>query len=292
MSKPTLRGLTIPGVGLLATILGATAAGAAPAPVPGHQAAIAPAPTANASDPVPLAAHRALYDLSLASTHGGSTVAASGTMSFQVTDACTGWASQQQLKLQLVTREGQSTDMVSDYATLESKDGRHLTFDMQERDNGSLTQQVRGEASIDATGDGVIHFTLPAVSTMALPRGTLFPMAHTEAIIRAAQAGRKSIDPVLFDGTSADGPTDSYVTILGWRAAPSNSQYPVLAAQSSGRVHVAFFARKPGAISPDYEIGMRYFANGVSDKLDMDFGDFTMHGALTSFTPMTGPHRC
>ncbi|WP_419730416.1 cell envelope integrity EipB family protein [Lichenicola sp.] len=297
MSTPTLRGPTIRNiavVGLLATSLGGTVALAAPAPVPGHRAAFTPAaiPPAGASDPVPLAAHRALYDLSLASTHGGSTVAASGSMSFQVTDACTGWATQQQLKLQLVTREGQSTDMVSDYATLESKDGRHLTFDMQERDNGSVTQQVRGEAGIDAAGNGVIHFTLPAVSTMALPRGTLFPMAHTEAIIRAAQAGRKSIDPVLFDGTSADGPTDSYVTILGWDAAPSSSPYAVLAGESSGRVHVAFFARKPGAISPDYEIGMRYFANGVSDTLDMDFGDFTMRGSLTSFTPMTAPHRC
>lgn len=288
MHRPTVRGraaLPTLATGLMVAacfVVSSGAARAAPALVPGHEAA----------SPVPLAAHRAVYDLALASTHGGSTVAASGSMSFQVIDACSGWASQQQLKLQLVTREGQASDMVSDYATLESKDGKHLTFDMQERDNGSLTQQVRGEASLDTKGDGVIHFTLPHPSTMSLPRGTLFPMAHTEAIIQAAREGRKSIDPVLFDGTSADGPTDSYVTILGWHAAPSDSQYPSLASQASGRVHVSFFARKPSTITPDYELGMRYFENGVSDRLDMNFGEFTMRGTLSSFTPTTKPRHC
>ena len=260
---------------------------AAPVPLPGgHE-------TGNVNNgSAMLAPHKALYELTLESTHGGGTVAASGSMSFQVTDTCSGWASQQQLRLQLVTREGQASDMVSDYATLESKDGRHLTFDMQERDNSSVTQQVRGEASLDAAGDGEIRFTLPKRSTMALPRGTLFPMAHTAAIIAAARAGIRSIDPVLFDGTSADGPTDSYVTILNWQAPPSQSDYPSLAAQGSGRVHVSFFPRNATAITPDYEIGMRYFADGVSDRLDMDFGDVTMRGRLTGFTPGKRPDRC
>ncbi len=288
MQRP--RQAATPGRIALAVIaagaLGGRQAQAAPAPLPGHAGA------SQAGGSAFLAPHKALYDLSLESTHGGGTVAATGTMSFQVTDTCTGWASQQQLRLQLVTREGQSSDMVSDYATLESKDGRHLTFDMRERDNGSVTQQVRGEASTNPSGDGEIRFTLPTRSTMALPRGTLFPMAHTAAIIAAAEAGRKSIDPVLFDGTSADGPTDSYVTILGWQAPPSQSDYPVLATQPSGRVHVSFFSRDPGSITPDYEIGMRYFGDGVSDRLDMDFGDFTMQGRLASFTPGKKPDRC
>ncbi len=263
------------------------------APAGGAWSAPALTAPATALDPakVVLAPHSARYDLSLASTSDGATVAATGTMRFQVVDACSAWASQQQLRLQLVTREGQSSDMVSNYATLESKDGRHLTFDMQQRDNGSLTQQVRGEASLDAAGNGTVHYTLPAVSTMALPRGTLFPMAHTAAIIAAAQSGKKSIDPVLFDGTSADGPTDSYVTILGWHPPPSGSDRPGLAALGSGRMHVAFFARKPGTITADYEIGMRYFANGVSDQLAMDFGTFTLNGVLHDFS-LGKPGRC
>lgn len=268
---------------LLAAVALCTGSSATALAVPGHAVDAAP---------VTLAPHNAAYDLSLESTHGGSTVAASGSMTFQITDACTSWASQQQLKLQLVTREGQSSELVSDYATLESKDGRHLTFDMQEHANGRLTQQVRGEASIDAKGDGAIRFTKPKTLTMALPHGTLFPMAHTAAIIEAAETGKRSIDPVLFDGTSPDGATDSYVTILGWHPAPTQSDHPELAGLGSGRIHVAFFARKPDAVSPDYAVGMRYFANGVSDRLDMDFGDFSMAGTLKSFSLGKKASRC
>ena len=41
--------------------------------------------------------------------------------------------------------------------------------------------------------------------------------------------------------------------------------------------------------TPDYEVGMRYFANGVADDLSMDFTDFVMHGTLSEFS-LTPPH--
>jgi len=251
--------------------------------------------------PVAMAAHRAVYDLTLDSVHGSDTVAASGRMTYQVTDACTGWATQQQLQLHTVTREGQATDLVSDYATLESKDGSHLNFDMKQRANGEVTQQLRGEATLYAPGyapgnapgnahgrhgaaGGQIHYMLPKPATVSLPAGTLFPMAHTAAIIQAAQAGLKSIAPLLFDGTGPDGAQDTYVTILGWHPAPSrvdSGPYQrELAALGSSRVHVAFFARTPTTMTPDYETAMRYFDNGVADQITMDFGAFTMHGSL------------
>ena len=214
----------------------------------------------------------------------GDTIAASGSMTYQVTDSCANWATQQQLRLRTVTRDGDATDLVSDYATLEGKNGRHLVFDMTQRANGTVTQQVRGEAVMDPSGGGRIRYTLPHRTIMALPPGTLFPMAHTEAIIRAARSGLKSIAPTLFDGTGPDGAQDTYVTILGWHPPPSQSDEPALAALGSSRVHVAFFSRSPTAITPDYEAAMRYFDNGVSDQLMMDFGGFTMRGTLRAFT--------
>jgi hypothetical protein len=241
---------------------------------------------------VPLAAHRAAYDLTLASVQGGDTVAASGSMTYQVSDACTNWATQQQLRLRTVTRDGDATDLVSDYATLEGKNGRHLVFDMTQRANGTLTQQVRGEATMDPSGAGRIRYTLPHRVTVALPAGTLFPMAHTAAIIRAARAGLKSIAPTLFDGTGPDGAQDTYVTILGWHPPPSQSDEPALAALGSSHVHVAFFSRAPDTITPDYEAAMRYFDNGVSDQLMMDFGGFSMHGTLRTFTLLKRPVHC
>ena len=241
---------------------------------------------------VAMAAHRAAYDLTLDTVHGGETVAASGHMTYQVSDACTSWATTQKLDLRTVTRDGGAVELVSDYATLEAKDGRHLAFDMKQKSNGVVTQQLRGEAVLDANGAGQIRYTLPQKATVTLPVGTLFPMAHTEAIIRAARAGLKSIAPTLFDGTGPDGAQDTYVTILGWHDAPNASDQPGLARLGSARVHVAFFSRTPNTISPDYETAMRYFDNGVSDQLRMDFGSFTMLGTMHGFTLPKSPSRC
>ncbi|MBB2201294.1 cell envelope integrity EipB family protein [Gluconacetobacter tumulisoli] len=244
-----------------------------------------------AMPPVVLAGHHAIYDLTLESVGGGDTVAASGTMSFAVTDACTAWSTQQKLRLQTVSRSGGTTDLVSDYATLEAKDGHHLVFRTVQTSNGAPVTQVGGEATMAASG-GEIRYSQPAGRVMPLPAGTLFPMAHTAAIVRAAEAGETSIAPLLFDGTGADGPQYTYVMMMGWTAPPSDSPFAALSRLSSGRVHVAFYTPSSHDMRPDYAIGMRYFANGVSDRLDMDFGDFRMRGTLRSFTPAPETHRC
>ncbi len=245
----------------------------------------------SAAPDIPLAAHHAVYDLALDHVQGSGTIAASGSMSYQVIDACTSWATQQQLKLRMVSRDGGSRELVSDYATLESKDGRHLTFDMKQLSDGAVSEQLRGEAVVDASGAGRVRYSLPQHLVVTLPPGTLFPMAHTAAIIHAARAGLKSLAPALFDGTGTDA-EDTYVTILGWHPAPSVSSHPELAALGSSQVHVAFFSRKPDAITPDYESAMRYFDNGVADRLIMDFGDFSMKGSLRALTLSKQPGRC
>lgn len=274
------------GLALLVSCMAAPAS-AATLP-PGSPPASPPAST----DIVGLAAHRATYDLSLDSVAGRDTVAASGRMTYQVSDACTSWATQQQLSLRTVGRDGATTDLVSDYATLESKDGHHLAFDMKQRANGAVTQQVRGDATVDASGAGRIRYTMPQRTTLALPPGTLFPMAHTAAIIRAAKAGLRSVAPTLFDGTGPDGAQDTYVTILGWHPPPSGSDRPELAGLGSSRVHVAFFSRAPSTITPDYESAMRYFDDGIADGLTMDFGSFTMRGDLRTLTLPKHRARC
>lgn len=246
---------------------------------------------ARAETPVALAPHRAVYDLTLVAVTGGDTISASGTMTYAVRDACSAWSTQQQLRLQTVSRSGTVTEMVSDYATLEAKDGHELVFRTVQTSNGHPASRVMGEATMTPTG-GQIRYTEPQPHTVSLPAGVLFPMAHTRAIISAGEQGHASLSPSLFDGTGEDGPQDTYVMILGWNHPPSASPFPALARLPSGRVHVAFYNASSHDMRPDYELGMRYFANGVSDDLDMDFGDFRMHGTLHSFTPAPEGHRC
>ncbi len=229
----------------------------------------------------PLAAHRALYQLTLEQARGAEVAAATGTMAYEVLDACDGWATRQRLDMTVTNRDGQDIQMLSDYTTWESKDGLSMRFRMRQTTDSAVTSEVAGDASLQRPGGpGEVRFTEPEASTKELPAGTLFPMAHTEAILAAAHAGKKFLALPLFDGTSDKGVQDSTVAIVQWGGARPG-KWPGLAAMPSGRVHVAFFDREAGTQQPDYEVGMRYWDNGVADDLSMDFGDFVMKGTLS-----------
>ncbi len=259
---------------------------------------------AYALEPVALAGHEAFYTLTMDRSRqaGSDLVNASGSMAYEITDACDAWASRQRLTINTSNRDGQDIEMVSDYVTWESKDGLSMRFRMRQTTETAVTEMVEGTATLERTGGpGTIEYTLPEPKVMPLPPGTLFPMMHTAAIIAAAEAGQKYMAVPLFDGTGDKGAQDSGVAIAQW-GPTSSARYPALAALPSGRVRIAFFDRpapptaeknaaekSKTAGAPDYEVGMRYYANGVADDLSMDFSDFVLSGKLTQFK-LPPPH--
>ena len=244
-------------------------------------------PVVHAAEPqVPLAAHRALYKLQLENGRNGDVTSGSGTMSYEMIDACDGWAVHQRLEMRLTNRDGQDVNMTSDYTTWESKDGLKLRFRTRQLSDDNVTGEVAGEASLTQEGGpGTAAYTLPEAATKDLPAGTVFPTAHTAVILAAAEAGKKFVAVPLFDGTSATGAQDSTIAIAPWnsKAAPP---FPGLADMASGRVRIAFFERDSTNQHSEYEVAMRYWANGVADDLSMDFGDFVMAGKLAEFLPL------
>ena len=240
---------------------------------------------------VPLAAHRALYRLALDATRGNRQVAAAhGTMGYEVTDTCDGWASRQRLRMTISSGEGQDTEMESDYVTWESKDGTNFRFHMVQKTDSTVTSQTEGGARLTrAGGAGEARYRVPKDLKVALPAGTLFPMAHTAAILAAAREGRKFIALPLFDGTDEKGFEDSSAAIVDWKP-PFPTKHSLLTPLANTRVRLAFFDRSAGGIVPSYEVGMRYWENGVADDMQMDFGDFAMRATLTELSPI--PRRC
>jgi hypothetical protein len=242
-------------------------------------------PNARAAD---LAAHTAVYKLSLDTTKG-DVVAASGTMVYEMIDACDGWAVHQHLALSLTNHDGQDVKMVSDYNTYEAKDGLSLRFRMHQATEGEAATDIAGEAKLArAGGDGSVTYSEPDMSTKTLATGTLFPTTHTATILDAAQKGKKFLSLPMFDGTSADGGQTSSVVMTGWDKGPTPTQLAPLAALPSGRVRIAFFDKggDDGADSqqPDYEVAMRYWANGVADQMAMDFSDFVVLAKIEKLT--------
>ena len=227
-----------------------------------------------------LVGHRAIYTLTM-ETARGDVIAASGTMGFEMIDACDAWAVRQRLAITVTGRDGTDVDLTSDYTTWESKDGLRLRFRMRQSSQDAVVNDIAGTATLERIGGpGKAVFSQPPDTVLDLPAGTMFPTAHTVAILAAAREGKRFIALPLFDGTGSDGVHDSTVAIVGW-VQPAANPWPSLAPLPSVRVRIAFFEREGTKQQPEYEVGMRYWENGIADQLSMDFGDYALAGKLT-----------
>jgi hypothetical protein len=256
--------------------------------------ALAADPPQNEPGQEAMLAHRAAYRLSLDQARDNSGVAAAaGIMLFEVVDACDAWASRQRFTLIIEDRDGNRIETSSDYATLEGKNGRALRFSLTQTTEGAVTARVAGEAEATQEG-GKVRYTEPEAREMALPPGTMLPTIHTIRALAAARNGRRLLIGPLFDGTTADGAQDTTTVIAGgWLAPQADPRFPALAQLGSARMRIAFFGRDQsqsgGASTPDYEVSLRYYENGVADDITMDFGGFTVKGELAELQPIPSP---
>lgn len=243
---------------------------------------------ARSAETTPLAAHRAYYRLTLASTGNSGVTSASGAMEYEVIDGCSGWATQQRLDMTVLDREGGDTHTVSDYATWESKDGRQFRFHITQVTNGARDERA-GYAELPPGKPGFAVYTEPHNQRVALPPGTVFPMAQTEAVLTAAHQGKSFVSMPVFDGTTGASAENTFAVITT-RGETVQTAFKPLAALPSLLVHMGYFAKDTTQLLPDTLIAMRYWDNGVADALDLDFGNFTMAGKLAKFQLL--PSHC
>ncbi|MDD2877861.1 MAG: DUF1849 family protein [Acidiphilium sp.] len=240
------------------------------------------APTALAAAPVRLTGQNATYTLDLSKVRGHSVTGATGRLQFDVLETCRAYTVSQRMTLLIRNQDGTLSRTVSNYDTWESKGGHRLSFLLRQTEDGKTKVEEQGTATTGPQG-GEVDYTVPKGRVVKLPPGTLFPMAHTRQILQAAAAGKPYIDPPLFDGTSSHGAEHTFVAILG-RRGPHHSKFAPLAVLPSALVDIGFFRRSPQDTEPDFRTQMRYYTNGVSRDVGLDFGSFVLHGALTSLT--------
>ncbi|HTZ36325.1 MAG TPA: cell envelope integrity EipB family protein, partial [Stellaceae bacterium] len=249
--------------------------------------------------PVQVAAHRALYSMSLAGAKADSGVTgAHGTMGYEWGESCDGWIVEQRYRLTISYAESQDVDIVSNFVTWESKDGLRYRFNQKETRNGTVDEEIRGSAQLDGPGKGgTITFEKPQPQTMKLPPGALFPSAHTILLIQKAEEGENFVARQVFDGATVEGAV-LVSAVIGPKVEPkvqpaadqkadpaaspdpnakpnpdeqSLANNPVL--QRPGwRVRLAFFPADQSAEKPDYELGMLLLDNGISRDMVIDYG--------------------
>jgi hypothetical protein len=248
--------------------------------------------------PVPLAPHRAVYDLSLAASSGSRAVeSAQGRLGYDVSgDSCEGFALKYRQVVRLGTGEGAErlSDMTS--TTFESADGRTLNFRIETRDEASPST-IDGDAEQGPSGDLRVRLRRPKSETVREAGPVMFPTAHIAALIEAARAGRTSLEVRVFDGSDDGRKVYDTLAVIGRRIEPgagdleAPARDPSLMRLPRWPVTLSYYAPGGGERTPTYVVNLELYENGVSRALRLDYGDFSLRGDLTAYEA-TGTGEC
>jgi EipB-like len=247
--------------------------------------------------------HRALYSLTLGSSKMASGVlGANGAMYYEWGETCDGWTVEQRFRLTISYAESGSSELSSTLLTWESKDGLRYRFNERRLRNGEPDEELHGEAHLDGPGKGGgAEFTKPETAKMDLAPGVIFPTAHTLVLIDQAMLGNQFVSRKVFDGSSVEN-ASQITAVIGPKldpGAPTTGEdedkpsdqalkSPLLA-HPSWRVRLAFFPPDSTAETPDYELGMRLLSNGVSQDMELDYGDYVIKARLDEIEPLQKP---
>jgi len=246
-----------------------------------------------------MAPHRAIYDMSLANTQlSGGVTGASGAMTYVFGDTCNGWTVENKTVLTFAYNDGAPVATTWDFITWESKDGLHYRFRVRSTRDGVVNEEIDGVANLEGHGKGgTAKFTLPESKVLRLPKGTLFPTEHTIHLLETAQKGEHEAERIVFDGTGADGVFDVNA-IIGKASGANSNPSPSTANKAvnasllsapSWPMQMAFFLHGGNDATPDYEVALRYYLNGVADEVLQSFGNFSLRGRLQRLEPMPKP---
>ena len=237
--------------------------------------------------------HRAVYDITLDHTLPSSGISEmTGRMVYELQGSeCEGYTQNMRFVTRTVGPDGsrQLNDLRT--SSWEEPSGKRLRFNSNQYRNKTLASSTRGDAArMEKPGGVKIHLEEPTSRGIALEGKIYFPMQHSLALIAAARKGERIFTAELYDGS--DRGEKVYLT-----NAFIGSQLDPAAKSVGGDIEEAKKLEKlpawPVAISyyepgsekqdsaPTYELSFRFFDNGVSTSLHIDYGDFAIRGRLS-----------
>jgi len=239
-----------------------------------------------------LASHRAIYELTLAQSHGSAgMVAARGRILYDFSgNACEGYKLDFRQVSELDNGEGKVTlsDLRSN--TWEDAGAKNYQFKSQNYLNSRLTGTVDGQA-VRQPDEVAVQLSKPNDTKLDLDHAIVFPTEHVRRIIDAARAGNTILQFPVYDGSETGERVYNTLTVIGRAIAPDEKMptdaaagQQALAGLKRWPVTVSYFdkAAKAGEQTPVYAITFELYENGISRALLLDYNDFAISGELTS----------
>lgn len=228
------------------------------------------------ADAAALVSHQAVYDIRLGKTRsGGGIVGASGLSTLELRRDCEGWIVVQRMSTELGLTGDRSMRQLLEYSSWEAVDGSRFQFVFRSRLDAE-TETFSGDA---ATGTpGTVRFREPAVKDVALPEGSVFPIAHTQMLIDHAVAGKHLVSRQVFDGTEDKDPPNVSAFIGARKAAGQHGfgKLSPLADRPGWTIRMAYHDAGSTAAEPSFEVSMLQLDNGVAPYIVLDYQDFSL----------------
>jgi len=251
--------------------------------------------SARAEAPLPLATHRAVYDLSLLKGSGAKAPAqARGRIAFDFSaSSCDGYVQNFRQITELQPAEGAAklSDMRS--ATFEASDSADYRFKIETKVDNASTDSIDGKAQKTKDSRIAVDITRPRRAHLELDGPTLFPTEHLRRVIASARAGETLIEARVYDGTGEGDKAFDTLTLIG---KPAETPAPEKAAQVEALkgvirwpVAVSYFEPGKRDGQPIYVLSFDLYENGVSRALKLDYGDFVLKGEMTELIISTAP---
>jgi hypothetical protein len=243
---------------------------------------------------VPLAAHKAVYRLSLSSKQprkGTQTVRGRIFYDFSGS-ACQGYT----LKFRQISDiQSDGKSVVNDLRATSWEDGdaKGYKFSSENLTDDKVTETAEGRAERNAKAVDV-QLNKPKRKALNLPGGVVFPSEQIKRVVEAARAGKNSIEMPLFDGSETGEKIFDTFTLIGKPIGPGHPPDDVAADISDMAnltrwpLTISYYERSggkkqvPSEQTPAYVMNFELYENGVSRALVLDYPDFSVRGDLIS----------
>jgi hypothetical protein len=248
-----------------------------------------PAAVAETSPVLPLASHRAAYDISLADssapspTSAQTPVSATGLIAYEFRgSSCEGYTSNFRQMTQMERSEGEPVSMQVNAMSFEDAEGKSMRFQIDSR-GLQETEPVAGTATRGADDDLHVQLTKPQAKSLDFGHDVLFPTQHIEHLIDTAKHGGGIVQARVYDGSDTGAKIFATMSVIGKEATKPGEDAQMAAELGAVRrwpVVISYFDEASTDSAPEYTLSFDLYENGVSGSLKLDYGAFALNARL------------